>query len=227
MSDDAHPQTQLGAFVLGALDPGEAAHVREHVAACEKCQEECDRLSGAARLLTSVPPQAWAQDEAKPSELGLAAMLARMRAERKKTHRRTAATSMALGAAAASAVVAGAWGLTAQNTAPPAAGPVVRTTVAPSFTLAGSGPARGVHGHVDVVPVAWGTRLDVELDGVQRGLRCRLVVLDRSGRRWNAGSWTVAYQGSFYWSGAVAIPQDRIAAVEVVTTDGVRLLHLA
>ena len=45
----------LGAYVLGMLDPGELETFRAHLAGCAECQRELEELEGTARLLARAP----------------------------------------------------------------------------------------------------------------------------------------------------------------------------
>jgi anti-sigma-K factor RskA len=53
MSETEHDRRhdELAAYLLGALEPGEAATVERHLAACEECREELGRLRPAVQLL--------------------------------------------------------------------------------------------------------------------------------------------------------------------------------
>ena len=51
----ACPRTiAIGAYVLGALEPGEAAELAGHVTLCATCRAEVDRLGQLPRLLSSL-----------------------------------------------------------------------------------------------------------------------------------------------------------------------------
>ena len=225
MSQEMHPREAIGALVLGALDAEEAADVRLHLGGCRVCRAEHDRLSRLPDLLAVVPEEAWTSPP-RPSELGLQRLLSRMRAERRTTRRRLVGGAVAAGVAAAAAVSVGVLigTLGAGDAGSPQAGGV-QTTARP-WQLNGHNAALDVSGEITVVPVRWGSQLNVTLDGVKPGQRCRLVVVDDRGRRWDGGSWTVSYRDHFYWSGGVAVADDRIARVNVVTAGGRRLLSL-
>jgi anti-sigma factor RsiW len=225
VTEASHPIEELGALVLGALDSAETAQVREHLAGCPRCRAELDRLSGLPALLRAVPAQAWTTPP-RPSELGLVRLLSRMRAERAQARRRSLGWATVLGAAAASVVALAVVIGVHPGSAPVTASPTVHATTS-RWRLSGANPARHITGRATVLPVAWGSKLAVELSGVPRGLQCELVVVDRSGHRWDAGSWTVTYAGAVYWSGGVAIGERRISHLEVVTTHGARLLTLS
>jgi anti-sigma factor RsiW len=53
--DCAQAYHQLGAYVLGAIGPGERAQVDEHLAACLRCREKLAGLAGLPGLLRRVP----------------------------------------------------------------------------------------------------------------------------------------------------------------------------
>lgn len=223
MTDASHARQSLGAFVLDALDERETAEIRDHLRICADCRTEYDRLVGLRALLRTVPKEAWTSPP-RPSELGLVRLLARMRNERARARRRMLSWAATVGVAAASLT-----GLVAlvgiQRTAdPPSAQPGVyagRTS-----QLTGTNKTRGINGQINVIPTAWGTKLNVELTGVAPGLKCRLLVIDTHGHRWVAGSWAITSAGAFYWSGAVALPDSQIARVDVATTRGTKLLTL-
>lgn len=225
MSGKSHPREALGAYVLGALTPEEAAQVHGHLAGCAECRAEHDRMAGLPTLLAAVPTEAWT-NRPEPSRLLLDSLLTKMRAERARSRNRSLATIWgALAAAAAVIAAVVAWGATSAGDDPTAA-PAAATTAA-SWQLSGSNEQRGISGEVTIVPVRWGSKLDVDLEGIPVGSRCRLVVTDEAGRQWNAGSWNVNYDEELYWSGAVALRSDQIARIDVVTTQGSRLLSFA
>ena len=58
MNETEHDETEhdrrrddLAAYLLGALEPGEAAELERHVAGCEKCEDELRRLRPAVQVL--------------------------------------------------------------------------------------------------------------------------------------------------------------------------------
>jgi len=54
-----HDRAQLGAYAIGALDPGEARMVHEHLTGCLECQQEVNELMMIRRALDQVPPEAF------------------------------------------------------------------------------------------------------------------------------------------------------------------------
>jgi len=54
----AEIQPNLAAFVLGGLEPEEAAEVRSHLASCPSCHDEVRELQKVNRALEATPPHA-------------------------------------------------------------------------------------------------------------------------------------------------------------------------
>ncbi len=226
MNGHTELRESLGAYVLGALDPDESTLVRDHLRDCSDCRVEYDRLAGLPDVLRLVPEQAW-RDEAPP-ELTLARLLERVRAERAQA-RRGARRRLWLAtgaAAAAAAAVVGVVGVVWTHTGDDGTSVTSSNPATSSLTLEGTSPNGAVHGRVEAVSVGWGTRLDVELDGVAPGSWCKLQVVDDSGRRYDGGSWWVPDAPKLHWSGGVALAGDDIAEINVLTENGSRLLTL-
>ncbi|HEY8457782.1 MAG TPA: zf-HC2 domain-containing protein [Actinopolymorphaceae bacterium] len=87
-------------------------------------------------------------------------------------------------------------------------------------------PRSHVSATVRMNPVPWGTKIDIVLQGVKKGDICSLAVLDKSGRRWDAGSWRVAYAQGVRWSGGVAVPADQVVRIEVYAPGDKSLVEL-
>jgi hypothetical protein len=62
--------------------------------------------------------------------------------------------------------------------------------------------------------------------GATPGERCRLVVVGSDGRREVAATWRATYLGTAEVTGAAAIPRADVAAVDVVTRAGHRLVRV-
>ena len=61
----------LGAFVIGALEPGEEAPIEAHLAGCSACRSERDELADVARLLRRALPLLSEAGTARPAERAL------------------------------------------------------------------------------------------------------------------------------------------------------------
>jgi anti-sigma-K factor RskA len=59
MSENGHERRsdEIAAFLLGALEPGEAAELERHLAGCEECQTELEWLRPAVQLLPESAPR--------------------------------------------------------------------------------------------------------------------------------------------------------------------------
>jgi anti-sigma-K factor RskA len=68
MSENRHERRsdEIAAFLLGALEPGEAAELERHLAGCEECQTELEWLRPAVQLL----PESVERVEAPPELRG-------------------------------------------------------------------------------------------------------------------------------------------------------------
>ncbi|HET8951649.1 MAG TPA: zf-HC2 domain-containing protein [Solirubrobacteraceae bacterium] len=58
MTGRDHVRPDIGAYVLGGLEPAEEAAVREHLATCSECAAEHASLAGLPRLLALAAPMA-------------------------------------------------------------------------------------------------------------------------------------------------------------------------
>jgi anti-sigma factor RsiW len=56
MPDHITPHPDLAGYVLGALDPGEAATFEQHLAGCDACRAEVEQLQGLPGLLDQAAP---------------------------------------------------------------------------------------------------------------------------------------------------------------------------
>lgn len=227
----------LGVYVLGAIDPAERAQVDAHLAGCAECREELAGLAGLPALLGRVPfgeaarisgfepggPVPGDDPGAEPltgvgepaDVVPLTPLLNRM-AQRRRANRWRGV----LAAAAVALIAAGATlGLTHHSGPAPAfaGGPVSWQTA--------QGTDPGTHAKV-VVKYAgqpWGTSLDAEVYGIQAGTTCKFWVLGRDGRKWQAGSWTVASTWSDTWYPAsTSVPVSAVRGFEI--TSGQRVL---
>ncbi|MEO3976443.1 zf-HC2 domain-containing protein [Streptomyces sp. CAU 1734] len=197
MSTAQHDSELLGAYALGALEEEEARTVEEHVAACRNCREELAVLGELEATLGEVPPEAFLDGPPDGGELLLQRTLRRVHEERRGAEWRRRSALAAVAVVAAAAVLGGGFligrsggddpGRTgaqpavSQNPSPP---PGVRTA-----TARDSGT--GARMTVRVTPAADWVRVYATVNGIPAGELCRLVVVDRDGKREVAGSWLV------------------------------------
>jgi len=213
---DSLERLSLGAYILGALDPAERAAVDTHLSECAACRDELAGLASMPGLLSRVSLEDVLEPDPSPSPGAADRLIARFRAARRTRRRRlgAAAGAVAVAAVAAGAIVLGTQGSTV--TPPGESAPISATSA-----------RTGVSASFRARPAAWGTAVRVHLRGVRPHTRCRLIVYSRDGRREVAGTWRASYEGIADVQTATAIPRSRLAAFEVATAGGERLVRAA
>jgi hypothetical protein len=196
----------LGAYVLDALEPGEAEAVRMHLADCHACRHEVESLSATASLLALLS----VEDAARLER----AERATVRPVRMPVRRHRVALAIAAAAviAVATAGGAGAFGL---GPGDPTAS-VVRTT----------DPATQVRAAVVLSPHDKGTELRLSLSGAYPGGWCSLVAHAADGRTQVAATWLADGSGAAEVDALTTIPAAQLAHLDVVTDTGVRLVRI-
>ncbi|WP_436496792.1 anti-sigma factor family protein [Actinokineospora sp. HUAS TT18] len=216
-----HDREQLGAYALGALDPREADLVRAHLAQCPDCRREVDDLMALRRSLDEIPPEAFLEG---PPDGDLVLQRTLRKLSPPPSRRGLVAAGVAVLAAAA---LGGAF-LAGRGTAPDTVAAPPTTTAPGTRTGESTDPATGAVMTVRMVPQAGWVRVNAVVKGAPAGARCELRVVPKSGgESVLAGSWLVSEKGSREGTtldGSALIDPDDVAAVEVVTTDGARIV---
>ncbi|GAC1370711.1 MAG: zf-HC2 domain-containing protein [Pseudarthrobacter sp.] len=225
----------VGAYVLGALEPGERALFDQHLALCPRCAGELKSLGTLAGFLDAVPAETAIRISAPETaagpapgiragstaragapeaadQPGLVPLMAQLATRRRRTRGRTAV--LVSGAAAAFLII----GL--------AAGPALTGSPKPDESYTSS-TASGPQVQLGLVKKAWGTEL--ALDG--RGLPDRgvlsLWVRDTSGNYDRAASWNATAQGQAKVTGATPVTITDVATIEIRDTAGQKIAVLA
>jgi hypothetical protein len=206
------------AYVLGALSPAERREYEEHLADCSACQSAVSELAGMPGLLAQVPPEDAALlaaapvevlDEGPPPDL-----MFRMRA---RSARRGRLTRTLVGAAAALVLVlAGiAYAVGLSPFAPNEPRRVAFESVRPT----------GLTAVADVVPVADGTKIEVECvyagsnePHPGRGYdtaNYTVYVVDRAGNATVVKDWPVTPNRKMRPGGHTPLKVRQIEAVEI------------
>ena len=196
--------TDLGAYVLGALEPAERRRVDGHLARCPSCAAEAAEFAALPALLDRVDPADLAPGAVTPSP----ELFARMTAAAAPPARRRVRTAVL--AAAAVLVVLG-FGVTVWLT-----GPTNQSVTA---------SAGAVRATVTVSSVDKGSALDVTVAGTHPHETCHLVAVGRDGIRHPAGEWPASAAGDGTWRGWADVDRDRLAAVILVGDGGRELVR--
>ena len=220
----------LGVYVLGAIEPAERAMVDAHLGVCGRCRDELASLAGLPAMLGRVTEDQLEQLGSPPEEL-LDSILTKAAEESRGRQRKN---RLWLVAAAAALVVVTGVGVRAVNgtdggtIAKPLPSPTAQPTATPSAvtTVEGNDPATGVRAEIGMQSKEWGTAFSVRLAGAPADSQCRLIAIDKQGRRDVAGGWQVEYLGEASFYGSSMFQKQDIASVEIRTLDGKRLLHV-
>ncbi|MCW2580593.1 MAG: putative transrane anti-sigma factor [Blastococcus sp.] len=201
------PATDLGAYVLGALEPGDRQRVDRHLRQCPACAAELAELSALPGLLDRVGPAYLGPVAVTPSP----ELFARMAAAAGPPPRRRTRT-WALVAAALLAVLGAGAGVTVW-----AAGSGEQTVTA------SAGAVRAV---VAASTVDDGSALDVTIAGMRPGETCTLVAVDSDGDEHPAGAWPASAAGDGAWRGWADVEPADLAAVVLLGEGGRELVRV-
>ncbi|MDR7083484.1 putative anti-sigma-YlaC factor YlaD [Arthrobacter ginsengisoli] len=200
----------LGAYLLGGLEPDEAAAFEQHLGSCADCRRELDELASLPALLDALPvPDAVAlgavavRDPAPPVPAPAAVpqrMLDELSARRRKARRRWTA---ALAAAAAACLTLGILAAPLANQPP--------KPDASYSVQAGD----GLQITVGMVKKTWGTELAVEGRSLPVDGTLSLWVKDTGGGEDRACAWSATPSGRVRITGATPLQLTNISSVEM------------
>jgi hypothetical protein len=202
-----------GAYVLGALDPADRAAFEAHLATCPECRARVDEVAGTAALLGGLTDAEVLSEPASMPDTLLPGLL--RKANQERTRRRWLTTGLATVAAACLiALVTVLW-------------PSTNSAGAPARELQAV-QASPVHATAALVAHRWGTEIDLycRYDGIVPAVPYRLVVIDKSNKSYDAGSWTLVPGGVTNFSGGTEVPRDQIAKVQITLPNGKPILQL-
>ncbi|GGS51631.1 MULTISPECIES: anti-sigma factor family protein [Actinokineospora] len=194
--------TNVGAYLLGALDPADRAVVQAHLAGCPVCESELLRMAPLPGLLQRVQEADFAEPEpdapiTEPVPVAPAAPARRAR--------------LPVLVAAVAVVIA-------------LAGIVAAQTLgrkSDMVTWSAHDPASGIRAYVDLTQRPWGTELSIRMRDVPPGKPCKLVVRARDGSRETAGWWAAGTTAEEEIPGSTSFDLSAIAKVEVISGDNI------
>lgn len=226
-----HDPSQLGAYALGALEPDEIREVDEHLAGCAECRQELAELEEMKEFLGEVPPEAFLEGPPADGDLLLQRTLREVRAVA-AVEASAVVEPAAIGrkrnpwllVAAAVVVIAGVLGggvlIGRQSVDVPVA---TDTIPAGSKQVTATDAKTGAKMATTVEPRAGWSWINVNITGLTAGAVCEMLVTDKAGKVYVAGSWVVseksAREGSKF-GGGVLLPIDQVKSVEIKTVQG-------
>jgi hypothetical protein len=213
----------LGAYLLGALDPGDRRALETHIADCAHCREELLQLAPLPGLLRHTPfeelPESAAAAESltpvlqqePPQELP-----GQHRGRSRPRGRRLAAAGLALAAAVAGVLV---YAGSMHDRTP--------SVAAAAETWSATSASTGVSATAALTPEAWGTEFQLKLGGLPSGITCHLVVHGSDGRSETAGTWGSGYATSASVPASTSISPSQISELDIVSGTGTVLVTVA
>lgn len=200
-------RVEVGAYVLGALDPAERSALEQHLPTCPTCTAELSDLAGLPGLLSRLSPAEAEHAAAPPPAQLLEVMLGRARRRR---HRLRLLAS----AAAAVAVIGLGTGLGLAATHGSSQQAVLAATAGP------------VDAHATLRAGPAGTAIDLHLSGVPASTRCRLIVTATDGSSIDAGTWYANYDGQAGVHETAALNRTDVSSLRIETLTGHPLITI-
>lgn len=182
----------IGAYVIGALVPAEAATVRRHLRGCAGCRSEFQDLVPLHDWLARLGPADGTAARHPP-------ITPQLKSPRRLGHDAQRRWLTTIGAAIATAAI------------------VVITAVAAHPAPRGFhafDPATGVHGQASLRATPAGTQIELTLTGLRAGQRCTLITASRTGAV-VAGTWNAADGGTAQVTGTSAIPVSQLTSLRI------------
>lgn len=174
----------LGALALGRLVEGdERAALAAHLEGCPGCRAELAELESVVRAMPLADPERFAESPLPPAALGerIAATVAREERASRRGRRRRFGLALGGAAAALAAVVLAVFVFT--GSVGPDPGQRVDFAALPP----------GIEIHAVLRPRAYGTEIQMYVEGAPSGTLCRVALRGAAGVRASAGSFRYRY----------------------------------
>ena len=196
----------LGAYALGQLAGEERTGLEAHLEGCAACRAELEELEPVARAMPLADPERFAEPAQPPAELGkrIAATIASERRAARRGRRRRIGLAFGAAAAAAAAAVLATFVLTGGSSPSPER-QVTFSSLPPGMRIAAT-----------LEPRAYGTEIQMYVEGVPSGTLCRVVLRGPRGARLSAGTFRYRYgEDEAVLSSALDLSRTRAIVVRV------------
>ena len=215
MADDSK-HWDVGAYVLGVLDPADIGTFEVHLATCDSCADQVASLLPVVDLLPTADAATLLVERAQPRSWGPTPSIAPALTWQgrsgprhglattpvRRTGRMTVAASILAAAVAGGSFVAGSnWSTSDAAVALP---PVALTRSGEAATtnpptdgqrMEATDPITGANAQLTVATTAWGSQIELSLGGVRGPLRCQLVAVGADASTTVVASWLVTVPG--------------------------------
>lgn len=206
---EGHVTLELGAYVLGALEPLERHRVERHTASCPDCRDELARLSGMPSLLNRLS----ADEVLADLTAGPAARAARFtdRAAKMVDELQRTIGRWRVVAAIATLVALASLGMLVA----PWVIDLSRPQVEPAELVAATAEAAATQGTAAAYGWEWGTTIHLDVTSLPRRDHYEIWVVDTDGEAHLAGTWGPTADRSANLRSATAVPRPRIRTIDV------------
>ncbi|GGP47526.1 anti-sigma factor family protein [Saccharothrix coeruleofusca] len=208
---------ELGAYLLGSLDPAERSHFERHLRACAPCRREMLRLAPLPGLLSQVRltdlELPFEDPQPSPDLLPLPPRQVVEPAPPPPPAAPRRRWPLLVGAGALVVVLLAAV-LVAPRLLERSGDPAPAAGTAATWTATDA--ASGVAASAELVGRSWGTELRVSTRGMPKGARCKLVVHDRAGRTEIGGWWGTDHPEDARIPGSTSFAYPDIERLDVV-----------
>ena len=215
------------AYVLGSLSASDRREFEAHIAQCPSCREAVTELSGMPALLSQLDRDevaAISEADQTPGPQISPELLPTLLTAVRSRRRRTRFVTWAAGAAAAAVLAIGVF-VGVANHSPAPAPPSTATASAVPMAQIGTSALSST---VSVSSQRWGTFIDLKcvcLAPIYASHdKLAMVVIGRDGTSTQLATWVAEPGHTATPAGSISTPVDQIAAVQVVSADGGRVL---
>jgi anti-sigma factor RsiW len=195
----------LGGYALGQLPGEERSGLEAHLEGCRECRAELEQLESVARVMPLADPERIGAPASPPPGLGdrVAATIAGER--RAARRRRRLRLGLALSGATAAVAAAAAILVLAGGSSGEPEQRVAFASLPPGMKIAAT-----------LEPRAYGTEIQMYVEGVPSGTLCRVVLRGRDGARLSAGTFRYRYgEDEAVLSSALDLSRTRAIVVHV------------